>query len=269
MNCYFDTSIYNKILDDSHKELIIKRIKKKGLIPIPSAINLCEILSTSDENRKNDLIIIYNTVRNNYFPLKPYTWLLRESVEAVEKGIEEIEVNYPIEVNKYTEDLCRKITSNKGIELEKYIQGARKYVQEKIKEMKITDEKSFFTYADGKIDFSISLFNSLCQAMGINHKLNREQILGIIQSHSMPWLYILDAFLYIFHRRPFKSEGYGKRSNPGVADLEQSSYLFWANLFVIKDDAFFSFMKELKQLRGYEKEIMNYAEFKKYLGLTN
>ena len=269
MNCYFDTSIYNKILEDSHKELIIKKIKKKGLITIPSAINLCEILSTSDENRKNDLIIIYNTVRNNYFPLKPYTWLLKEFVEAVEKGIEKIEVNYPIEVNKYTEDLCRKITSNKGIGLEKYIQGARKYVQEKIKGMKITDEKSFFTYANGKIDFSISLFNSLCQAMGINHNLNREQILEIIQSHSMPWLYFLDAFLYIFYRRPFKSEGYGKRSNPEVADLEQSGYLFWANLFVIKDDAFFSFMKELKQLRGYEKAIMNYAEFKKYLGLTN
>ncbi len=269
MNGYFDTNIYNRILDDPHKESIIKKIKKKGIIPIPSAINLCEILSTSDENRKNDLVNIYNTIRNNYFPLKPYTWLLKESVEAVEKGMEEIEVNYPIEVNKDTEDLCRKITSNKGIELEKYIQGARKYVQEKIKEMKIADEKSFFAYADGENDFSISLFDDLCQAMGIKHNLNRKQILGILQSHSMPWLYILDAFLYLFYRRPFKSEGYGKRSNPEVADLEQSGYLFWADLFVIKDDAFFSFMKELKQLRGYEKEIMNYSEFKKHLGFTN
>ena len=133
--------------------------------------------------------------------------------------------------------------------------------------MKISDEKSFFEYAEGEIDFTISLFRSLCQAIGIKHNLNREQILGIIQSHSMPWLYVLDAFLYIFYRRPFKSEGYGKRSNPEVADLEQSSYLCWANIIVIKDDAFCSFMKELKELRRYEKEIFTYDEFKKFLGI--
>ena len=52
MNCYFDTSIYNQILDDHDKDLVIKKIKRQHITAIPSLVNLCEILQTPDEGRK-------------------------------------------------------------------------------------------------------------------------------------------------------------------------------------------------------------------------
>lgn len=269
MNCYIDTNIFDKILEAPNKDLIIKKIKQKGIIPLPSALNLCEILSTSNEKRKNDLINTYYTIKNEYFPLKPYTWLLREFVEAVEKGEEDIEVNYHIEINKFTEDVCKELKNIQGIELEKYLQGARQFVQDNREKIEITDKKSFFAYADRNVDISINFFNGICDALGIKHNLNKEQILGIRFSQKRPWLYYLDAFLYIFFRRAIKTEGYSKRSNPQSADLEQISYLFCVGLFVTEDGNFREFMKELKEIRGYKQKIFNFSEFMDYLGLKN
>jgi hypothetical protein len=267
MNCYFDTNIFDRILESPSRDLIIKKIKQKGILPIPSASNLCEILSTSNEERKNDLIKAYCQIKDEYFPLKPYPWLLRESVEAVEKEAEKIEVNYHIEINKFTEDVCKELKSIQGIELEKYIQGARKFVQENREKIEIVDEKSFFAYADRNVDIFINIFNSICDAMGIKHNLSKGQILGIRFSLNMPWLYFLDAFLYIFFRRAIRPEGYSKKSNPQSADLEQVSYLFCVNLFVTDDGNFREFLKELKEIRGYKQEIFSFSEFMDYLEL--
>lgn len=266
MNCYIDTNIFDKILEASNRDIIIKKIIQKGIIPLPSALNLCEILSTSNNKRKKDLIDTYHTIKNEYYPLKPYTWLLREFVEAVEKGEESIEVNYHIEINKFTEDVCKELKSIQGIELEKYIQGARQFVQDNRDKIEITDAESFFAYSDGNVDTFIGIFNSICEDSGIKHKLNQKQILGIRFSHKMPWLYYLDAFLYIFYRRAIRTEGYSKRSNPQSADLEQIPYLFCVGVFVTEDRNFREFMKELKEIRGYEQEIFNFSEFLDYLG---
>lgn len=270
MKCYFDTSIYNQILDDPNKDLIIAEIRKRDIVTIPSALNLCEILSTSNDDRKSLLIGIYDEIRDDYFPLKPYTWLLGEIVEAVENNIVNYEVNYHIEIDNETEEICKKLTQNKEEELEEYIQGAREYVQEKVKEIEIIDEDSYFAYIDGgnEIDFQVRLFNDLCQALKVEHNLIRDQIMVLIQHTQFPWKYFLDAYLYIFYRRPFRTEGYGSRSNPGVADLEHCVYLFWADIFVLRDSSFYDFLIELNDIRDYNKKILNYAEFKDYLGLS-
>jgi len=266
MNCYIDTNIFDKILKASNRDLIIKKIKQKGIVLLPSASNLCEILSTSNEKRKNDLIDTYYKIKDDYFPLKPYTWLLGEFVEAVEKGQEEIEVNYHIEINKLTEDICKELRNIQGIKLEDYIQGARKFVQENREKIKIPDAKSFFDYADTNVGIFVDIFNSICDALGIKHNLNTKQILEIRFSQKMPWLYFLDAFLYIFYRRAIRTEGYSGRSNPQSADLEQVLYLFCVSFFVTEDNNFREFIKELKEIRGYEQEIFNYSEFMDYLG---
>jgi len=267
MNCYIDANIFDKILKASNRDLIIKKTKQKGIIVLPSASNLCEILSTSNEKRKNDLIDTYNAIKNENFPLKPYTWLLREFVEAVEKGEEDIEVKHPIEINKFTEDVCKELKSIQGI-LEKYIQVARQFVQDNREKIEITDEKSFFAYAD-RNDILINFFNGLCDNLGIKHKLNNEQILEIRFSQKMPWLYHFDAFLYIFFRRAIRPEGYSIKKNPQSSDLQQCSYLFWANIFITEDKDFYNFMKELKKIRGYKQEIFTFSEFIDFLGLEN
>jgi hypothetical protein len=101
-NVYLDTSIYNCLLVDPDKELILCAAKKRNLIIIPSVVNLCEFLMTPDPVRKGNLIRIFNEIRNGLPPLKPFPWLLKESVEWVERGVEYLEINYPINVSEDT-----------------------------------------------------------------------------------------------------------------------------------------------------------------------
>lgn len=280
MNCYFDTSIYNKILDDPQKDLIIEGINKRKMTTIPSAVNLCEILSTRDKKRKRSLLNVYHKIRNEYFALKPFTELLRDATLAIQENKDEIEVNYHIEIDKDTEDLCRQITSSAGKEFEKYILGARKFIEkisnkentdeESSNKIKIPDATTFFkiSYADNMYEFWIHLFIEAFKGLGIHElKLEGNKIISIINSNYTPWKYYLDSCLLIFYRRAFLSSGYGRKSNPGGSDLEQCIYLFWANIFVIQDGNFYDFLKELDGLRGYNKKIFTYDEFKKDLGL--
>lgn len=280
MNCYFDTSIYNKIFDDPKKDLIIEEINKRGMTTIPSAVNLCELLSTRDKERKRNLLNIYHKIRNEYHALKPFTDLLRDATLAIQQNKEEIEVNYPIKIDKDTEELCRQITSSEGKEFEKYILGARKYIdkissqvnagKENSKQIKIPDVNAFFkiSYAENMHQIWIHLFTEACKGLGIHDlKLKGDKIISIIKSYYTPWKYYLDSTLYIFYRRAFLSTGYGKKSNPGGSDLEQSIYLFWADIFVIQDNPFYEFIKEINELREYNKEIFNYGELKNFLSI--
>ena len=101
-NVYLDTSIYNRLFDDPEKERILRFIRKKNLNVIPSVVNLCELLMTSVPNRKTELIGIYQEIRNDFHPLKPFTWLLKDSVESVEKDLKDWEINYPIDITDKT-----------------------------------------------------------------------------------------------------------------------------------------------------------------------
>ncbi len=244
MNCYFDTSIYNKVLDDPKKDLIIREINKREMTTIPSAVNLCEILSTSDKERKRNLINIYHKIRNEYHALKPFTDLLRDATLAIQENKDEIEVNYPIKIDKDTEDLCRQITSSEGKEFEKYILGARKFLKEisnkeNSNQIKIPDAKSFFKICDAESmhKYWIHLFTEACKGLGIqNLTLKEDEIIRLIQSYYAPWRYYLDSSLYFFYKRAFLQTGYGRKRNPGGSDLEQCIYIYWADIFVIQDN---------------------------------
>ena len=266
-NIYLDTSIYNCLLDDLDKDLILYAAKEKNLIIIPSAINLCELLMTLDPVRKGNLIQIYNEIRNDFHPLKPFPWLLKESIECVERGVEYLEINYPINVNEGTEKICRDVMKKKGYELDGYVQGARDYIQDVAKRKKLADEEQYFAYLNSNAgeDMSLSLFDQICKGYDPAPDLDRETKLSIIRSPILPWKYYLEAHYYFFYRRSFPEEKYGKNRNPGESDLEQCIYLFWASKFVARDVSLLDFLKRLNEIREYDKRIMDYQEFKSFL----
>jgi len=136
---YFDTSIYNRLLDDPEKDQIIELIGKNSLIVIPSVVNMCELLMTSDPSRKDALIRIYNEIRNDMHPLKPFVWLLKESVEAVQKGLKEWEINYPIEMGQKAESICRKIFNKKEEDIKSSFKNAREFIKNKVNKGKLPD----------------------------------------------------------------------------------------------------------------------------------
>ncbi len=270
MNCYFDTSTYNLVSDDSKKDLIIKEINKRGMTIIPSVVNLCEILSTRNEERRKELLNVYEEIRNDYHALKPFTILLKDATLAMQEEKDEIEVNRPIEIDKDTGEICREAKSSAGKEFYKYNLGAREFIKKKSDEIKIPDAKSFFEVSDAERmhPFWIQTFIEMCKGLGIQEiKLSEDKILAIIQSHDTPWKYYLDSTLYIFYRVAFLASGHGRKSNPGGFDLEQCIYLCWADIFVLRDSSFYNFLKELSKLRTYNKKIFTYDEFRDYLGL--
>ena len=222
-NIYLDTSIYNCLLDDPDKELILCAVKKRNLVIIPSVVNLSELLMTLDLVRKGNLIRIYNQIRDGLSPLKPFPWLLKESIESVEGGVEYLEIYYPLNVCEETEELCRDVMNMKSSGLETHVQGARDYIQEVAKREKLADEHQYFAYIDSKAgeDVSLSIFDQVCSGYDPAPDLDRETKLEIIRSPILPWKFYLEAHYYFFYRRSFPEEKYGKNRNPGESDLEQ------------------------------------------------
>jgi len=270
MNCYFDTSIYNHILDDPKKELIIEIIKSKRIRAIPSVVNLCEILFTPDKDRKQRLLNIYNEIRDDYHALKPFTELLRDATMGVQKNEDEMKVNMPIPINGDTKEICEKALSNAGEEFDKYALKARDWVFTSQGKKKLPDAKTFFEISDDENmrPTWIKLFRGACDGLGIKElSLNEETIMRFITDINSPWKYYLDTTLLIFYRRALSTAKYGRKTNPGGADLQQGIYLCWADIFVIKDGRFYEFMKELKSLRNYNKKIFTHDEFKDFLGI--
>lgn len=271
MNCYFDTSIYNQILDDPDKDLIIKKIKKERITAIPSLVNLCEILKTKDVGRKQNLLSVYHEIRDDYHALKPFTNLLRDATLAIQKGNVYIEVNMPVVIDGDTEQLCRDALKDAGEEFDEYALKAREWLFE---DQRITippTARAFFkiSHDERMIPIWIELFKGACDGMGIRElNLNDDLIMQIITDPKSFWKYYLDTKLLIFHRRAMRTEGHGKKSNPGGADLEQIIYLCWADIYVIQDGLFYEFIEELKDINGYQKEILTYVKFKEYLGIA-
>lgn len=266
-NVYFDTSIYNRLFDDPEKERVLRLIKEKTLNVIPSVVNLCELLMTSVPNRKTELIRIYQEIRNDFHPLKPFTWLLKDSVESVEKDLKDWEINYPIDITDETENICRDLIRQKGIELEPYFQGARDFIQDVKKREKLADELQYFAYVDSKSGqkIMIELFDQICTSMGKVCQLDEDNKLAIITSPLMPWKYYLESYAYLFYRRAFQDKWYGKQSNPGPSDLEQCVYLFWSGKLIIEDNVFIAFVSRLKEIRNYDVQIMDYSGFRDLL----
>lgn len=270
INCYFDTSIYNQFLDDSDKNLVIEKIKKKGITAIPSLVNLCEILQTSDKGRNQSLLNIYHEIRNDYHALKPFTILLKDAVIAIQKGNLYVEANMPVKIDDITEQFCKEALKDTGKGIFESAMKAREWLFKEKEPESLPDAKAFFeqSHAERMNPIWIKLFKEACEGLGIKEiDLNDEAIMQIVTDPNSPWKYHLDTVLLIFHRMSMRTGGYGKKSNPGGVDLIQGIYLSWANLFVIKDNNFYYFMKELKDIQGYQKEIFTYDEFKDYLGI--
>jgi hypothetical protein len=270
MNCYFDTSIYNQILDDSDKDLVIKKIKTKGIKAIPSLVNLCEILQTSDKGRKQSLLNIYHEIRNDYHALKPFTILLKDAVIAIQKGNIYVEANMPVKIDDITEQLCEEALKDTGKEIFESALKAREWLFKEKKPETLPDAKTFFkqSHEERMNPIWINLFKRASEGLGIKETdLNDDLIMQIVTDPKSSWKYHLDTVQLIFHRMSMRTEGYGKKSNPGGVDLIQGIYLSWARIFVIRDNNFYHFMKELKDIQVYEKEIFTYDEFKDYLGI--
>jgi len=267
VNCYFDTSIYNKILDSPDKDSIIKKIKRKRITAIPSLVNLCEILRTKDVDRKHSLLSIYHEIRNDYHALKPYPFLLKDATIALQEGNLYVDVNMPVIIDEETEQLCGDVLKDAGKVFDEYALKARKWLFEDLKITTPPDVRTFFkiSYDKKRIPLWIKIFKEACNEMGIKElNLNDNLIMQFVTDPKSFWKYYLDTKLLIFHRRAMRTEGYSKKSNPGGADLEQAIYLCWADIYVIQDGPFYEFMKELKTIRNFNKEIFDYDEFLKY-----
>ena len=267
MKFYFDTSIINKILDDKKKDLILEKIINEDITAIPSLVNLCEILSTPDDTRKSELLNLYDVIRKDYHPLKPFPILLRDATLAIERNENEIKVNMPIKIDEETERLCKDALKDKGTFFDSYALKARDWILNELNIEQVPDAKSFFDISDDERmnPTWIKLFNTACDGLGIkNLNISSEKILEIIKTPINPWKYYFDSTLYIFYKRAISPKNYGRKKNPGGADLEQCVYLCLADLFVIRDGAFYNFLKELKSVRNLEKEIFDYDEFLEY-----
>jgi hypothetical protein len=183
------------------------------------------------------------------------------------KKAEEWTINYPIEINAETAEICSELKRFSGQGIEEYVLGAREFIQKIRKKQKLANEQEFLGFLDTEIgeEALFKLFNTACGALDIKYEICKDQGLKIVRSIEFPWKYYLEAISYLFFRRAYPIMGHGKKRVPGPQDLEQCVYLFWAGIFVTDDQPFLAFIKQLKFLRHYENEILDYEEFLRLL----
>jgi hypothetical protein len=181
----------------------------------------------------------------------------------VARGAQELGVNYPIEINDQTKEICSQIKKVAGASIEEALQAARLHVQKIAEKERLATEDQYFKYLDSNDGHIVlrELFDSFCKALGCQQTLGDEAGHYLIRSPEMPWKYFLESTAYLFYRRAFPQNGFGRRANPGQMDLMQCVYLFWPRRFVVQDGPFFDFLKQLGRLRNYEIMILDYAEF--------
>jgi len=177
---YFDSSAYNCRLDDAKRDQVIEAIKGQRYAIIPSVINLCELLMTGNKARKEILINLYNKLRDDANPLKPPVWLLRDSIKAVQSGLDELEINFPCDITDDIRTLCKNVFEEQSGLMVPYLDEARDRIQSVSVEKQLINEEQYFAYIDSDEGQAILIyiFDEIYKAFGFYGLLEEKKKSG-------------------------------------------------------------------------------------------
>lgn len=280
---YLDTSVINKLFDDSRASLL-KNVIHKNFIVYPSIFIIVELASETNEKRRLGLIKLIKDLSNNYLPAAMPGDLLRRSLESVNvnkknmdhsldhKGQDILNVlNNPSLIN---EGAYQKIISWKKNQEEWYqdiLEDWRPKMQEAIKKLPKSEKNIIISSfskmlrnipSDGKfINYFVS---DLSSHTGTNININKELIQKLI-NYSEHWRFFLSSMAYGLYVRSIKVNYFSRNRNPGNIDTQQSIYLTICDVFVTGDKQQYRMLRSVNQFGHKKRQIWNYNYFINYL----
>jgi hypothetical protein len=282
---YFDTSIINRLFNDSNNNAITEKILENFHVRL-SVFNICEISAESDINRRSNLISFSQKLLNGFRPLDMTHDLLKRSLIAYKN--EDQEFTCTIEEDKsYIWDLlCESPLNSEAYDdlikikdySEKWYQtmhnNGRDEMQEILKSMPTEErdrlqssEDSFFKEMCNKrkdhiVDFIVNYVEANIPEV---QNISKEEALFIFENVG-PWRFFPLGMAHGIYKRSIQQINYSKKKdkkNPGYIDTQQAVYLPFNDIFVTNDGEQYNMLRLLSKFDlSQKRKIMKFDEFK-------
>ncbi len=262
MRIYFDTSVFNGIVDSPEASLLVEKLRSKYSVLL-SSLNLGEMLQTTNPTRRLKLFIVASRVADG--ALTASNSLLLTPMQIIRNCLIEYTSNHKEndlffvhdEIEKHP---ARRLLMNPSEVLDEV------FVNETRNELSKVEPVHHRRLVEGREDFQIrmqdfqtgdkqvisrgrvsvlrhflndtsllsSLINSLMDRFEeIEKKINGHELL-ILKRYDFI-RYFAAVHLIEIYDRQIKQDKFGKRHNPGWADNNQIPYLAATDIFVTRD----------------------------------
>jgi hypothetical protein len=280
MRLYFDTNIYNRLLDDPAMNSIVPVLAHGPHEIHVSALNIIEMAATPDPHRREALLQSANRLIRGNLPVDYPRNLLRRSLEHFVKG----ETGFSATIRPEDANILRLLREPACIKAkwlddvgewkkkeESWYHGmhkdARDGLQALIHDLSPTDFQritanghSFIRNVCDRPEFLEDFLGNFFAQLGYGETLKGR---GAEVLHNVSvWCFYFKALAYGVYDRAIKPEHYGKKSNPGSIDVQQMIYLAGADCFTTDEKRLLQLGRELVDAFHPEKRVISYEELK-------
>lgn len=246
----FDTSAFNRLLDDPHREIIEKAMLAGNSFRI-SAYNVVEAAKTKSEARRHELVRLMRRLTENKRPLDRPNTLVRAAARAFAEKKRTVTVNADPDLDgvwvalnrpefldeqgreeslkwakEWSEDFDTTVSDMRN-EVQKMFEGKA----EKRPRTPAVTVRSYFKNRDHIYERLVGPIYE----RETGKQLGREEFEDLMREPV--WMLYFGAYAYGFHQRAVRQHGYSKNKHAGAIDLGQAVYLTMCDRFITDDRA--------------------------------
>jgi hypothetical protein len=280
---YFDTSAVNSLHDDPHVSDIKNAVKQFAQVLV-SVFTVAELASTSDPDRRVALLKTAKTISGEYRPVAMPGELLKRSLEAVSIWARDMEQSMGSEwdgvwialndPNLIDRESYLEITQWKAQQERWYHEmheRGRTLMQQTLDRLPAEERHELLSrfsrlikYYRPDREFVQDTVSYIASRSGTTIPVDRALAYRIIK-HSEHWRFFLASMAYGMYGRSIRTTHFGKNSNPGSIDTQQSIYLAICDVFVTADQLQYDMLRLIASFGHKKRHIWKYPRFVSWL----
>lgn len=267
MKYYFDTSAINQLLDDS----LVAEDQKQGFLQsnevYVSCLCIIEAASTSDQNRRINLLNLLKTLANNLVPLNFPSRILLLSLQQYLRGADTMDwslsskngllvaLEEPNLINEQDLKELHTYQSNEEAWFKTMHQEARKEMQKASSGASIKTGDDLIALYCQNVDFLEAFFQPMFQRCGFPNLVGRSKE---ILDHLEPWRFYFGCIAHGIYDRGVQEQNYGGEK-AGSIDTQQGIYLAVSDCFVTHDGPQQDILERVEWLGHRRRRVMKYS----------
>ena len=273
---YFDTSVINALYDDPQRSRILDGIHCRGLSR-PSEVNVMEVIQNASAKRRHGLLRLMNELAGGTLPLALPTLIIRRIASAHVRG----QMGFTTEIDRNSRDVALALRSPEltdeysrdiGLRWSAYVNNEfdsiARGMRERAQMARPSGQEPWFRSASAAIrhlmmspGLEFQKFATMLYFTETGHLPSTDD-LDYVTSHPA-WRLFFGATALAMHRRSMRAEKYGRSRVAGGADLAQSVYLAFCDVFVTHDKGQRRALSFLNVLNGSSTcKVVSYETFR-------
>lgn len=241
-----DTSAYNHLLDDTDRDLIIRRSLRVTVVP--TALAIAEIAATENHDRRLALLRLIKDVGRDIRPLATPNQLIIAACQGFARrdraltlnasddaGGAWIALNEPELIDSTAQKVALEFNRDREDVLRQFCQNLRSALEPQFKNG-VERPRSMGALIRGYAKDDDLLYDAVNRIYerAVGNPLDRGELRSLL--NSLPyWPMFLAGYACAIYQRSVKQHGFGHANNPGHLDLWSATYLPACSVFVTAD----------------------------------